>query len=564
MRRTSLLIALSLGLAPMHAWAQSEPVFSPDEVRGHVEFLADDLLGGRDNGTEGFEIAARYVSSRFDAMGFKPGGTQGWYQPVNIAEYALDADRPATVTVGARKFPSGTDVLMAPSPRFGEATQTLTADAVFVGYGREEDYAGLDVTGKFVVTLLNTPPGTAAGKVDKPAIAGEHGALGMLYVVTPDNLKGAFPWAQAVMYFQQPQSNWLAPDGSPKGENPAVKIGAYVKGPAAEALFKGAPMSAAQLYAKLAEPGGMPGSFALKQRLTLERTSVVTVKKSENVIGILPGSDPKLASEYVVISAHLDHEGTDPGLDGEDKIYNGAMDNAAGVASMLEAARAFVQSGKRPRRSILFVALTAEEDGLIGSEYLARYPVVGSGKVVADVNLDMPILLYDFQDVVAFGAEHSTLGPIVARAAAKMGITLSPDPMPEEQLFLRSDHYSFVKAGVPSVFLVTGFKNGGEKAFRDFLKTNYHKVSDDIRQPFDWQAGAKFARINYMIAREIADADQEPRWYEGNSFGMRFAKDAPKAPRPADAPVPASGAPRAKVTVIVPPAPAPAPAPKKD
>jgi hypothetical protein len=574
MHRTSLLIALSLGLSPAAAWAQSaprsesqsEPVFSPDEVRAHVEFLADDLLGGRDNGTEGFDIAARYVSSRFDAMGFKPGGTQGWYQPVNIAEYVLDADKPALLAVGTKKFTAGEDLLVAPSPRYGEDTQTLSADAVFVGHGRDEDYAGFDVTGKFVVATLTPPPGVTPGKLDKAMIAGKHGALGLIYVVTPDNLKGAFPWAQAVMYFQQPQTNWLAPDGSPKGENPGLKIGAYVKGAAADALFKGAPMSAEQIYTKIAEPGGMPGSFALKQRVTLSRTSIVTVKKSQNVIGILPGSDPKLASEYVVISAHLDHEGTQPDIEGEDKIFNGAMDNAAGVATMLEAARAFVQSGKRPRRSILFVALTAEEDGLIGSEFLARYPVVGSGKVVADVNLDMPILLYDFQDVVAFGAEHSTLGPIVARAAAKMGVTLSPDPMPEEQLFLRSDHYSFVKAGVPSVFLVTGFKNGGEKAFRDFLKTNYHKVTDDLKQPFDWRAGAKFAKINYLIAREIADGDQEPRWYEGNSFGMRFAKDAPKAPRPAGAPGPVSASPRPVVTIMVPPRPAPpAPAqPKKD
>jgi hypothetical protein len=559
MRRTPLLLALSLCLSPAAAWAQaaapSEPVFSPNEVRATVEFLADDLLGGRDNGTEGFEIAARYVSSRFDAMGFKPGGTQGWYQPVNVAEYLLNASKPPSVTVGTKKYPAGADVLLGPSPVYGDTTQTLSADAVFVGYGRDEDYAGLDVTGKFVVTLLATPPNTLPGKLDKAAVAGKHGALGMLYLITPAELKGAFPWAQAVNYFQMPQTNWLSPDGFPKGENPGLKIGAYVKGAAAEALFKGAPMSAAQLYTTMTTPGSMPGSFALKQKVTLERISVVTVKKSENVIGVLPGSDPKLANEYVVLSAHLDHLGTDPGADGDDKIFNGAMDNAAGVASMLEAARAFTQSGKRPRRSILFVALTAEEDGLIGSEFLAKYPVTGSGKVVADVNLDMPILLYDFQDVVAFGAEHSTLGPIVERAAAKMGVTLSPDPMPEEQLFLRSDHYSFVKAGVPSVFLVTGFKNGGEKAFRDFLATNYHKVSDDLKQPFDWQAGAKFAKINYLIAREIADGDQAPRWYEGNSFGMRFARDAPKAPRPTSG----IGAPQMPKTIIVP---APAPAPK--
>ncbi len=561
MRLSPFIVALSLGFAPAAAWAQTgaerEPVFSPDEVRAHVEFLADDLLGGRDNGTEGFEIAARYVSSRFDAMGFKPGGTQGWYQPVNIADYVLDAARPASATVGTKKFAGGGDVLFGPSPLYGDDTQTVSGGAVFVGHGRDEDYAGLDVAGKFVVVLIGNPPGAEPGKIDKSAIAGRHGALGTIYLVTPENLKGAFPWAQALNYFQMPQSNWLDAKGFPKGENPGLKIGAYVKGAAADALFKGAPMSAEQLYAALAKPDAAPAGFALKPKVTLERTNSVTVKKSENVIGILPGSDPRLANEYVVISAHLDHEGTQPDVDGEDKIFNGAMDNAAGVASMLEAARAFTQSGKRPRRSILFVALTAEEDGLIGSEYLARYPVVGGGKVVADVNLDMPILLYDFQDVVAFGAEHSTLGPIVERAAARMGVTLSPDPMPEEQLFLRSDHYSFVKAGVPSVFLVTGFKNGGEKAFRDFLKTNYHKVTDDIRQPFDWQAGAKFAKINYLIAREIADADQEPRWYAGNSFGERFAKDAPKAPRPAGAPAAAAPA-KSPVAITI-----PVPAPKK-
>ena len=253
--------------------------------------------------------------------------------------------------------------------------------------------------------------------------------------------------------------------------------------------------------------------------------------QSPNVIGIVPGSDPELRDEYIVISAHLDHLGTNPKVPG-DKIYNGAMDNASGVATMLEAARAFVTSGKPPRRSILFVALAGEELGLLGSDYLAQHPLIGHGKIVANVNLDMPILLYDFQDVVAFGAERSTLGPIVAAAGAKLGVTLSPDPMPSENLFVRSDHYSFVKAGVPSVFLVTGFKNGGEKAFRDFLKLNYHKVSDDLSQPFDWNAAAKFAKLNYLIAREIADGNETPRWYAKDQYGERYAKDAPKAQRP--------------------------------
>ncbi|MES2987450.1 MAG: M20/M25/M40 family metallo-hydrolase [Pseudomonadota bacterium] len=540
MRLSLLLSAASLALAPA-AFAQSapgEPVFSADEVRAHMTFLADDLLEGRNAGTRGYDVAARYVATRFAALGLKPGGPDGsWYQQVPLAEYSLDETKPASITIGTKKFANGAEALVSASPRYGNDTQTVSGDAVFVGYGLNSDYDGLDVRGKFVVTLIGNPKGMtpdqiqANGGSDKPANAGKHGAIGVLYLITPENLKGAFPWIQALSYFSQKQTKWLSPTGAPGGEDPGIQIGAYINPDAGKALFEGASMSGEQLFAAVAGQAPIKG-FALKQKVTTARTSKVKIVNSPNVIGLLPGSDPKLAPEHVVISAHLDHDGVDPKLTG-DQIYNGAMDNAAGVATMLEAARAFKQSGKAPKRSILFVALTAEEDGLIGSDYLAHYPVVGTGKVIADVNLDMPILLYDFQDVVAFGAEHSTLGPIVAAAGAKMGVTLSPDPMPQENLFMRSDHYSFVKQGVPSVFLVTGFKNGGEAKFKEFLATTYHKVSDQVTQPINWEAGAKFARINYLIAREIANGKQAPLWYEGNTYGDRYAKDAPKAKRPA-------------------------------
>ncbi|WP_369404254.1 M20/M25/M40 family metallo-hydrolase [Sphingomonas soli] len=507
-------------------------------MRATVTFLADDLLEGRNAGTRGYDVAARYVATRFAALGLKPGGTDGsWYQQVPLAEFVLDTSKPATVTIGTKKFSNGAEALISASPRYGTQEQLVSGDAVFVGYGLESDYAGLDVRGKFVVTLIGTPKGMtpdqvkAAGGSDKPKIAGAHGAIGALYLITPDNLKGQFPWPQVMSYFARPQTSWLNADGAPGGDDNGLKIAAYVNPTAGAALFEGAPMTADQIFAAAAQPGAIKG-FALTQKVTTARTSKVKSYTSPNVIGLLPGSDPKLAAEHVLLSAHLDHDGVDPKLTG-DQIYNGAMDNAAGVATMLEAARAFKQSGKPPKRSILFVALTAEEDGLLGSDYLARYPVTGAGKVVANVNLDMPILLYDFQDVVAFGAEHSTLGPIVEAAGAKMGVTLSPDPMPQENLFVRSDHYSFVKQGVPSVFLVTGFKNGGEKIFKDFLATNYHKVSDQVTLPFNWDAGAKFARMNYLIAREIADGKAAPLWYEGNTYGDRYAKDAPKAKRPA-------------------------------
>jgi Zn-dependent M28 family amino/carboxypeptidase len=253
---------------------------------------------------------------------------------------------------------------------------------------------------------------------------------------------------------------------------------------------------------------------------------------SPNVVAVLPGSDPALAGEYIVLMAHLDHIGISENAEG-DKINNGALDNATGIATMLEVARAMAMSPNRPRRPILLAAVTGEERGLLGAQYLAKNPIVGNGKVVGVVNLDMPILLYDFTDVIAFGAEHSTLGPIVGRAAGGMNIALTPDPLPQEGLFTRSDHYRFVQEGIPSVFLMTGFAGEGGTQFKNFLATNYHGVKDDLNQPINWQAGAKFARLNYLIAREIADAPQAPAWYSDSFFGQTFGKGQKLAPRPA-------------------------------
>jgi len=244
----------------------------------------------------------------------------------------------------------------------------------------------------------------------------------------------------------------------------------------------------------------------------------------------LPGSDPALAGEVVLLMAHLDHIGMDPNRAG-DKIRNGAIDNAAGVAVLLEVARAMAASPVKPKRPILFAAVTGEESGLLGSQYLARNPVIANATVVAVVNLDAPMLLYDFTDVIAFGAEQSTLGPIVARATQRAGIQSSPDPMPEQGVFTRSDHYSFVKEGVPGVFLVTGFANGGEKIFRDYLATHYHRPSDQLDLPFNWDAAAKFARLNDLIAREIANQPARPLWYRDSLFGITYAPGAAKAAR---------------------------------
>ena len=535
------LAVLLLACTALPALAQEAPPIDGQAVRAHVEFLADDLLEGRDAGTRGYDIAARYVAAQFTALGLKPGTPDGWYQQITLQNARLDTRKANALTIGGKVFPSGEVAFVGADGRFPQ--QALSAPAVFVGHGivapeaRIDDYAGLDVRGKIVVLLAGTPkglPSERAAQLDstKNVLAETRGAVGLITLATPELLK-SFPLDAIRREITRPIVRLIEPDGNPRNAAPGIKAQAYAAEAAADALFTGAPKSFAQVVAEAAKPGSKLKGFPLAAPVTIAQSTLVSTSRSPNVIGVLPGSDPALANEYVLLTAHLDHNGVNPNAPGEDKIFNGAMDNAAGVATMLEVARAFVASGQRPKRSMMFVALTAEEDGLRGSDYLARHPVVPVGaRVVANVNLDMPVLLYDLVDVVAFGAEHSTIGPAVDRAAKAAGLALIPDPMPEENVFTRSDHYSFVKQGVPSVMLATGFGGGGSKAFRDFLATHYHKPSDQLSLPFNWGAAAKFAEVNYRVARELVDAPEAPRWYAGSVFGEQFAKGQPTAVRP--------------------------------
>ena len=270
----------------------------------------------------------------------------------------------------------------------------------------------------------------------------------------------------------------------------------------------------------------MPARFRLSDQMEWNDFT------SPEVIGLLPGSDPALKDQYVVLMGHLDHLGIKADAKpGQDSIYNGALDNAAGVATMLEAAREFVASGKPPRRSVLFIANTGEEKGLRGADYFAAHPTVPEDKIVSVVDLDMPLLLYPFTDVIAFGGDHSTVARTIADAAASMDVKVSPDPMPEEAIFVRSDHYRFVTRGVPAILLMTGFANGGAPIWKDFLANTYHKVNDDLSQHILWDQGARYAELNYRISRALADADQRPLWYRGDYFGDTFAPGQPRAER---------------------------------
>lgn len=531
-RKLSAALIGAVSVAALASSALAAPdAGSAERIRAHMTFLADDLLQGREAGTPGFDIAAAYVASQLAQLGVKPGAADGTYfQRVPMVGFrAADEGKLILSSKGGGSAPLlfAEDYLPGRNPR-AEVTR-VAAPLVFVGYGvvadGRDDYAGLDVKGKIVVALQGAPASFqteerayyGSGRTKRLA-AEARGAVGFITISTPADEQRR-PFANSARQWRTWSMTWRDAAGTafaPAAATPDL-ASLSVKGSAK--LFVGAPASYDDVV-KAAEAGAPP-RFALPASLDATVNTELKTVQSANVVGRIDGTDPKLKNEVVVLSAHLDHIGVTPPVNG-DSINNGALDNASGVATTLEVARAFMQ-GKPPRRTLLFLLNTGEEKGLVGADYFARNPPTAL-PIVANVNLDMPILTYDFIDVVAFGAERSSLGPAVQRAAARVNVKLSPDPLPEEGLFTRSDHFRFVEQGVPSVFLMTGFGNGGAAAFTSFLRDHYHKPSDDFAQPISYAAGAKFAAINYQITREVADADARPAWNKGDFFGTLFGK----------------------------------------
>lgn len=523
-----------------------DPRFSADRIKADVSFLADDLLEGRGLGTRGYEIAARFVGQQFAGMGLKPMGDDGsWYQRITFQK-TVRTDAPSGIDLtgpsGTRRFVHGKDVLIGLNAN--EPQLDVAAPLVFVGYGIDNqrlginDYAGLDVKGKVVVVLRGYPLGlpSEAGAYlssSKSAAAQAHGAIGVITLETNSSMK-VRPFARRLQYADTPSFTWLDKTGKAFDETPQIRAGASVDEAAAIAIMAGAPRSLVQIRKEAERKGGRPKGFNLASTIRIFGQSKTEAVTSPNIVAMLPGSDPVLSKEVIVLSGHLDHLGVraaKPGdADATDRIFNGAMDNAAGSATTLEVARVMAQDKVAPKRSVLFLITTGEEMGLLGAEYFAHNPTVSAKAIVGNVDLDMPLLLYPFNDVTAYGADHSTIGAQVAQAVAPMNVGVAPDPLPEENIFVRSDHYMFVKQGVPAVFLATGYGNGGEAAWTKFLSINYHQPSDDVNQPIDWRAGARFAEANYRITRAMADSTTPPRWYRDDFFGDLFAPDATKAP----------------------------------
>ena len=525
------------GAAPAQApTALAAEAAAAQRVRGHVQFLASDLLEGRHTGSRGHEIAAAYVAAEFRKLGLQPGGPDGsWYVQVPFRR-ASHADVPTVRLVrnGASvQLSHGADIGLRPS--LTEKDRTFDAGLAFVGHGVSDprlgidEYAGLDVRGKIVVALEGTPKGIAtdvAAHINsaKDRVAASKGAIGFIEI----GAARSGP-SRRVERLTRPLLSWVDSSGR-TGSLAPLRLEAAISPELAARLFEGAARSLADVQAQAREKP--IAGFTLPGQLHVAARSEWQDFTSPEVVGVLSGSDPALAQEYVLLTGHLDHLGLNPQSEpGVDAIFNGAIDNAGGVATMLEAARSFAVAGTRPRRSVMFVAHTGEELGLLGASYLAANPTVPADRMVGLVNLDMPLLLYDFTDVIAFGAEHSTLSRSVESAAAAMGVSVAEDPMPEQALFVRSDHYPFVSQGVPSVFLMTGHANGGKQAWEHFLGKVYHRPHDDLSQAINWRAGARFAELNYRIARALADAPERPRWYIDSYFGQTFAAGEPKAAR---------------------------------
>lgn len=526
----SLALAFLLSTLPVAATAQEAPL-SPGAaaIKGHVMFLASDAMKGREAGSPEYDIAAEYVASQFFAAGLTPQGDKGQYlQEVPLVAYKVDGEGRLAVTRGGTTTPLvyGTDYAPSPNPRAKETN--VSAPVVFVGYGivapqyKRDDFKGVDVKGKIVAFVSGAPAGMTGEErawlgapATKARFAAQHGAVGTITLVTPRSEKTR-AFDKLVEANGHTRMSWADPDGSAHVEEGGVPTLATISLAGAAKLFGGGWTNIAKEAAKADarfRPMALPGTLSVTTKTSFAPA------RSSNVVGVLPGRDPALAKEVVVLSAHLDHIGVSG--KGADKINNGALDNAIGIASLIEEAKRFGKDGA-PKRTILFLAVTAEEKGLIGSDYFANHPTVPAASIVADVNLDMPILTYAFEDMVAFGGDRSTLGPIIRRAVEGAGLALSPDPIPDEGIFVRSDHFRFVRKGVPSVFLWPGQKGPGKDAVTHFLATNYHQPSDDLKQPIQWEQGVRFVDVNYRIAREIADAAQRPVWNKGDYFGTLF------------------------------------------
>ncbi|MDB5431445.1 MAG: family peptidase [Caulobacter sp.] len=494
----------------------------------HIAVLASSDMQGRLTGSAGYQKAADYVAGRFREYGLKPGGTDGYFQPVDFEVQVVDQARSSVVLTPPTGAPvTGAD-LMIMSPGVQQPAD-LKAQMVFVGYGvhlpqaGHDDFAGLDLRGK-VAVLIRGGPDELSGRLKAFASAEElaplleaRGAVGLISISTPGRQEA--PWTRSMTAGAQP--GLYLSDPSLRRFHGAF-FSAQMNPDRAELLFSGSERTFAELAA-LAETGQPLPVVTLKTGL--EAHVAVTTGKvtSPNVVGVLPGSDPTLAPEAVVLSAHLDHLGTGAPDNGADGIFHGAMDNASGVASLLEIARQLQRQHARPRRSIIFLVVCGEEKGLLGSRYFVGRPSVFAGHIVADINIDMFLPIVPLTRLVAYGDAESSLGDLARAVAAEHGIQIVADPAPARFIFIRSDQYAFIRTGVPALMFEFAAAPGSpeERTLTDWRFLRYHAQQDDLFQPVDLAAAEAFDRFVQDVLLRISDAPAPPVWLEGSLYKGR-------------------------------------------
>jgi Zn-dependent M28 family amino/carboxypeptidase len=496
----------------------------------HVEALANDGMEGRNTGSAAHKRAAEYVAAEFRKAGLEPAGAGGYIQPVKFdtrriveAESNLALVRSGKTEPLALGEDANIGLRIDPAP-------SVDAPLVFVGYGLSipergiDDLKGVSLKGAVAVYISATPkslPGPLQAHFgsaeERWKMYSAAGAIGTMSIANPKSMD--IPWARSTLARLQPSMS-LADRAM--NEAPGQQVSITMNPDHADKLLAGTGHTFAELLA-LVDAGKPVPSFAIPARLKatmkVERASV----ESQNVAGILRGSDPRRRDEVVVVSAHLDHVGIGGAVNG-DTIYNGAMDNASGVAAILDVAASLHEASARPARSILFLAVTGEEKGLLGSRYFAAHPTVPRASIVANVNTDMFLPLFPLKTLMVLGLDESDLGQDVRATATALGVGVQADPEPQRNRFVRSDQYSFIRFGIPALAMKVGYEpNSPEAAIAaKWTAERYHAPSDDLNQPIDRSAAAKYVDVVKDLAVRIANRTDLPRWNEA-SFFKRFA-----------------------------------------
>lgn len=509
----SICAAIAAAAAPARAQERAVPPAAASWWHD-IAVIAADSMRGRRTGTADYLAAARWVASQFAAIGLEPGGTDGYFQAVRLAEARVVPDQSSIVLrTGAAADTLPLRVRITPS-----TVPHADGSMVFVGYGLDlpgvhDDLAGVDLHGKVAVYLDRMPQGLGAtlfahGRASRWKALQRRGAVaGIAIADAPVPGRGPGPMRPA----DRPTTG-LADDPDERGM--LVTVAAAD----AERLFAGSGHTYAEMIG-LANANEPLPTVALEPRFEATLRITRTPVTAPNVVGILRGRDPTLRDQYLIVSAHLDHLGVGRPVDG-DSIYNGAMDNASGIATLIETARAFHARDVHPRRSIIFLAVTGEEEGELGSAYFALHPTVPAAAIVADLNTDMYLPIIPLTGVFAYGSDESDLGKDIAPVLKAHGLVNLPDPQPEQVRFIRSDQYSFIQHGIPALAFKTGYTKDSpeDSVVGEWLTHRYHRPSDDLDQPVNFATAIAFDSVYFDIVRAVADRETRPAWYPQSVF----------------------------------------------